>query len=83
MGQSPRKMPLLLVEDDPHTAGNIVTGLAEAGHIGNVLRNGQDALFAATRNFHDVIIADRMIPGLDVPLIHTVRNTGYSLHAPT
>ncbi len=57
-------MRLLLVEDDHRTADYIVKGLTEAGHVCDLLRNGHDALFAATSGGYDVIVADRM--GLDV-----------------
>ena len=58
-------MRLLLVEDDHRTADYIVRGLTEAGHVCDLVRDGHDALFAATSGAYDVIIADRMIPGLD------------------
>jgi two-component system OmpR family response regulator len=58
-------MRLLLLEDDQLTANFIVKGLTEAGHICDCLTDGRDALFAATREAYDVIIADRMVPGLD------------------
>ncbi|MER8639598.1 MULTISPECIES: winged helix-turn-helix domain-containing protein [unclassified Mesorhizobium] len=70
-------MRLLLVEDDPRTADYVVKGLSEAGHVCDLLRNGHDALFAATRDAYDVIIADRMIPGLDgLSMIKAVRAAG-------
>ncbi|MER9507908.1 winged helix-turn-helix domain-containing protein [Mesorhizobium sp. M0579] len=58
-------MRLLLVEDDPRTADYVVKGLSEAGHVCDLLRDGHDALFAATRDAYDVIVVDRMLPGLD------------------
>ena len=74
-------MRLLLVEDDPRTADYIVRGLAEAGHVCDLLRDGHDGLFAATRNAYDVIVADRMVPGLDgLSMIKAVRAAG--IHTP-
>lgn len=58
-------MRLLLLEDDQRTADFIVKGLSEAGHVCDCLSDGRDALFAATREAYDVIIADRMVKGLD------------------
>ncbi len=58
-------MQILLAEDDIETAGFITRGLEELGHA--VLRadNGSDALhFAVTEPF-DVLILDRLLPGLD------------------
>jgi two-component system OmpR family response regulator len=70
-------MRLLLVEDDHKTAVYIVRGLTEAGHVCDLLRNGHDALFAATSGSYDVIVADRMIPGLDgLSMIKAVRAAG-------
>ena len=58
-------MKILLVEDDPKTAEYIARGLAEAGHSCETIRDGTDALFQVTRESYDVLIVDRMIPGLD------------------
>ncbi|TIS65302.1 MAG: response regulator, partial [Mesorhizobium sp.] len=70
-------MRLLLVEDDPRTADYIVRGLSKAGHACDLLRNGHEALAAATRNAYDVIVADRMVPGLDgLSMIKAVRAAG-------
>ncbi|MER9495273.1 winged helix-turn-helix domain-containing protein [Mesorhizobium sp. M0320] len=70
-------MRLLLVEDDPRTADYVVKGLSEAGHVCDLLRDGNDALFAATRDAYDVIVVDRMLPGLDgLSMIKAVRAAG-------
>ncbi len=58
-------MKILVVEDDLKTAEYISRGLSEAGHICNVLRDGTDALFQVTREQYDVLVIDRMVPGLD------------------
>ncbi len=60
-----RNMKILVVEDDRKTADYISRGLSEAGHVSDVIRDGRDALFQATREQYDVLIVDRMIPGLD------------------
>ena len=70
-------MRILLVEDDPKTAEYIVNGLTEAGHICDVLINGNDGLFSITRDSYDVLIADRMVPGLDgLSMVKAARTAG-------
>src|SRR6478736_5012329 len=70
-------MRLLIVEDDRKTADYIVRGLTEAGHVCDCLADGHDGLFAATRDSYDVIVADRMIPGLDgLSMVKAARAAG-------
>lgn len=70
-------MRILVVEDDLKTSQYIAKGLSEAGHICDVLADGHDALFAATRDAYDMIVADRMLPGLDgLSMIKAVRAAG-------
>jgi two-component system OmpR family response regulator len=56
---------ILIAEDDAETADYVRRGLAEAGHVVSVVSNGQDALFHATAETFDVLVLDRMLPGLD------------------
>ena len=58
-------MRILVVEDDRKTADYIVKGFAESGHVTDVIPDGRDALFQATREAYDVMVVDRMLPGLD------------------
>jgi len=58
-------MHILVLEDDASLGPWIVKGLAEAGHIADLLDDGRDALVAATTREYDVLILDRMTPGLD------------------
>ncbi|MGJ4859670.1 winged helix-turn-helix domain-containing protein [Labrys sp. La1] len=70
-------MRLLIVEDDQRTAEFVIRGLTEAGHVCDGLTDGRDALFAATREIYDIIVADRMIPGLDgLALVKAIRAAG-------
>lgn len=70
-------MRLLIVEDDRKTADYIVKRLSEAGHACDCLADGRDGLFAATRESYDVIVADRMIPGLDgLSMVKAIRAAG-------
>jgi two-component system OmpR family response regulator len=56
---------ILLVEDDRETASYLAKGLAQEGHSVEEVNNGQDGLFRATDGSFDLIILDRMLPGLD------------------
>jgi two-component system OmpR family response regulator len=68
---------ILLVEDDRTISDYIARGLLEAGHVCDALADGSDGLFQATRETYDVIIADRMLPGLDgLRMVKAMRATG-------
>ena len=59
------KMRILIVEDDAETATYLFRGLEEDGHTVRRAANGRDGLsLAMTENF-DVLIVDRMLPGLN------------------
>jgi len=68
---------ILLVEDDRQTADYIAKGLREHGHVVDHAPNGRDGLFLAAGERYDVMVVDRMLPGMDgLSLIKTVRATG-------
>lgn len=70
-------MKILLIEDDHETSSYIARGLREEGHVVELAANGRDGLFLATDGGHDVLIVDRMLPGLDgVGLVRALRGTG-------
>lgn len=70
-------MRILLIEDDRQTAEYIARGFGEGGHICDVLRDGSDGLFQATREAYDVLVVDRMLPGLDgLSLVKGLRGAG-------
>ena len=56
---------ILIVEDDRETASYLTKGLTHEGHSIELAANGQDGLFRATDGSFDLIIIDRMLPGLD------------------
>jgi len=56
---------ILIVEDDRDIAQLIAHYLVNAGHETETLVNGADALTAARRQPPDLIVLDRMLPGLD------------------
>jgi two-component system, OmpR family, response regulator len=71
---------ILVVEDDAETAGYLVHGLQEAGHNVAVAADGRDGLFRAAGESWDLLIVDRMLPGLDgIGLVRTLRGGGIEL----
>ena len=70
-------MRILMVEDDSATSAFAARGLTESGHVCDVLADGTDGLFQATRETYDVIVADRKLPGLDgLSMVRAVRAAG-------
>lgn len=70
-------MRLLLIEDDVAVSAYVARGLTEAGHVCDVLADGPDGLFQATRESYDVLMVDRMLPGLDgLSLVRALRAAG-------
>jgi two-component system OmpR family response regulator len=58
-------MRILLIEDDHNVADFILRGFREAGHNIDHSDNGKDGLFLATSESYDVLIVDRMLPGVE------------------
>jgi two-component system, OmpR family, response regulator len=70
-------MRILLVEDDRETSAYITKGLGESGHVVDCAGNGKDGLFLALEEDYDVMIVDRMLPGLDgLAVIQALRTSG-------
>lgn len=70
-------MKVLLVEDDAETAGYIVNGLTEQGLVVDHAETGRDGLVLAAAESYDVMIVDRMLPGLDgLAIVITLRGAG-------
>ena len=70
-------MRVLLVEDDRETADYVGRGLQERGHACDTLVDGRDALFVGTHEKYDVLVVDRMLPGLDgLSLVKALRSAG-------
>ncbi len=70
-------MKILVIEDDRETADYVARGLREHGHVVDLAATGQDGLFLATGGGHDVLVVDRMLPGLDgLGLVRAMRETG-------
>lgn len=58
-------MRILVLEDDSELGNWIQTGLTDAGHVVDWLDDGRHALAAATTKDYDIVLLDRMTPGLD------------------
>jgi DNA-binding response OmpR family regulator len=58
-------MRILLLEDDKQLGPWIAGGLREEGHVVDHFEDGKDALIAAMGQDFDLLILDRMVPGLD------------------
>jgi two-component system OmpR family response regulator len=72
-------MRLLLVEDDTEVASYLIKGLKENGFVVDHASDGKDGLFHATSENYDVMIIDRMLPGLDgLVIVKSVRAAGKS-----
>jgi two-component system OmpR family response regulator len=70
-------MKVLVIEDDAETGAYIKKGLVEHGHVVELATNGRDGLFFAADDSYDVMIVDRMLPGLDgLSVVKTLRATG-------
>jgi len=70
-------MKILLVEDDAETAAYILAGLRAAGHGLDHAADGRDGLSLAEAERYDLLIVDRMLPGLDgLSLVKAIRKRG-------
>ena len=76
-----KRMRILLIEDDPKAAANLKAGLAPEGHEVEVAPDGRAGLLAAASGGFDVLVIDRMLPGLDgLSLLRMLR--GANIHTP-
>lgn len=70
-------MKILLIEDDPDTASYVASGLRENNHLVEHVPDGRDGLFIASAGSHDLLVIDRMLPGLDgLAIVKTIRGAG-------
>ncbi len=58
-------MRILVIEDDAETAAYVLKGLREVGQSVEHARDGKDGLFRTTHEDFNLLIVDRMLPGLD------------------
>lgn len=67
-------MKILLLEDDQKTGEYISKALNCSGHVVDWSRDGRDGLNSALDSAYDVMIMDRMMPGLDgLTVVRTLR----------
>jgi len=68
---------ILVIEDELKTGNYLKQGLAEAGFIVDLLRNGEDGLHSALTEAYDLVILDVMLPGIDGwAVLQGVRRSG-------
>jgi two-component system OmpR family response regulator len=68
------RMRILLVEDDVEAADYIAQGLRDEGHELHIAPDGRSGLIRATGEDWDLLIIDRMLPGLEgLALTRTLR----------
>ncbi|WP_342347311.1 response regulator transcription factor [uncultured Nitrospira sp.] len=58
-------MKILVIEDDEETGLYLVNGLTEEGYVVDLRADGQEGLMQAMDETYEVLIVDRMLPGLD------------------
>ncbi len=67
-------MKILVIEDDRTAGPYIAGGLREEGHSVDLLTDGQEGLIQAAAGAYDVLVVDRLLPGIDgVSLVRTLR----------
>lgn len=70
-------MKILLIEDDSETAAYIADALREHGHVVDCIADGSAGLSFATDERCDLLIVDRMLPGIDgLSIVQTIRARG-------
>jgi two-component system, OmpR family, response regulator len=70
---------ILVVEDDPETAGQLVDQLSTSGYQVDLANNGSEALGHAGSCDYAVITIDRMLPDIDgIAVMRQLRDDGVS-----
>ena len=73
-------MKILVIEDSEETAEYIATGLKQAGHQIAVADDGPNGLRALRQGDYDLLIVDRMLPGLDgLSVVQLIRDQGLTV----
>lgn len=80
-GRMGGNMRVLLVEDSVKLCAALATALRRCGYAVDVSHSGPDGLWQAQSHPYDVIVLDRMLPGLDgLSLLHRLRSDGVRSH---
>ncbi len=75
-------MRVLVIEDDPDVGAYLVKALREVGAVVDHAPNGKEGLFLAAGEPYDVLVVDRMLPGLDgLSILRTLRASGNAVPA--
>ena len=70
-------MKILLIEDDAETAAYIIEALRQLGHTLDYIADGKLGMHLASNESYDVMIVDRMLPGLDgLSIVKAMRASG-------
>src|SRR6202795_734558 len=68
---------ILVVEDDPETAGQLVDSFATSGYQVDLATNGNEALNRGATGDYAVITIDRMLPDIDgITVMRQLRDDG-------
>jgi two-component system OmpR family response regulator len=68
------RLRVLIIEDDREAAQFLVKGLTESGYVVDHADDGPKGLMLATSRTYDVLVVDRMLPGLEgLSVIETLR----------
>lgn len=70
-------MRILVVEDEPKTGDYLKQGLAEAGFMVDLARDGLDGLHLAMTEAYDLAVLDVMLPGIEGwQVLQAIRKAG-------
>ena len=70
---------ILVVEDDPETANQVVDSLTSSGYQVDLAGNGNEALSRGLSTDYAVITMDRMLPDIDgIAVMRQLREKGIS-----
>ncbi|MCT6839002.1 MAG: response regulator, partial [Bifidobacteriales bacterium] len=79
-GENHTPVNLLLVEDDDSLAEEIVEDLRGRGYVVKRASTGPEGLEMARTGEHDLLVMDRMLPGLDgLSVLETLREQGMTM----
>ncbi len=71
---------ILVVEDDPETAGQLTEQLASSGYLVDLATTGSEALSRAASRDYGVVTIDRMLPDIDgIAVMRQLRDDGISV----
>ena len=71
---------ILVIEDDEAVADYVRKGLGELGYNVDTALEGKEGLLLATTEAYDLLVVDRMLPGIDgLTIVRTVRAANASV----